>query len=141
MISIELTRVNGDFGFEATDSNGHTIRTDTSIETGGNNFGVRPMQLLLMGLGSCSAIDIVLILKKQRQPISDFRIRIEAERERGKEPALWKNIRIHFLLKGAIDEQKARKACELSITKYCSVAETLRLAGSTIAWELHITND
>ena len=65
MNSVNLQRKKGDFGFEATDANGHTVRMDTSIETGGDNYGVRPMQMLLMGLGGCSAIDIVMILKKQ----------------------------------------------------------------------------
>lgn len=138
MINIELKRVHGDFGFEATDTNGHTVRTDTSIETGGDNFGVRPMQLLLMGLGSCSAIDIVLILKKQKQEITDFRISIQAEREPGKEPSLWKTMEITFHLSGDINLDKAKRACELSMQKYCSVAETLRLAGGAISWKLEL---
>ncbi len=81
MIEINLHRVAGDFGFEAKDANGHTVHMDSSDESGGNNFGVRPMQMLLMGLGGCSAIDIVMILKKQRQTITDFSIKITGERE------------------------------------------------------------
>ncbi len=88
MVEINLHRKEGDFGFEATDANGHVVHLDTSDETGGVNFGVRPMQMLLMGLGGCSAIDIVMILKKQRQVISDFSIKITGEREPGKEPSL-----------------------------------------------------
>ncbi|MEI9955176.1 MAG: OsmC family protein [Ferruginibacter sp.] len=65
MIEINLHRVSGDFGFEAKDANGHTVHMDTSDESGGQNFGFRPMQMLLAGLGGCSAIDIVMILKKQ----------------------------------------------------------------------------
>src|SRR5580693_10787711 len=102
MAKIELHRIKGDFGFEAKDAYGHTIKMDTSAETGGDNFGVRPMQMLLMGLGGCSAIDIVTILKKQRQQVDDFKIEIEGEREQGKEPSLWKNVRIHYFLKGQI---------------------------------------
>ena len=98
---------------------------DTSEETGGDNFGARPMQMLLMGLGGCSAIDIVTILKKQRQQIDDFKIEIEGEREQGKEPSLWKNVRIKYFLKGQIEPEKAKRACELSMGKYCSVAATL----------------
>lgn len=138
MINIELNRVHGNFGFEAKDTNGHIVRTDTSIETGGDNFGVRPMQLLLMGLGSCSAIDIVLILNKQKQEITDFSIGIQGEREPGKEPSLWKNIELVFRLKGNISHDKALRACELSMSKYCSVAETLRLAGGNITWKLEL---
>jgi Predicted redox protein, regulator of disulfide bond formation len=140
MIKIELERVHGDFGFEAKDANGHVVRLDTSPEGGGANFGARPMQLLLMGLGGCSGIDIVNILKKQRQTIESFNMRIEGEREAGKEPSLWKDIHVVFELSGAIDPEKAKRACELSMEKYCSVAETLRRAGGNIRWSV-IVND
>jgi putative redox protein len=139
MIKINLNRVEGDAGFEATDANGHIVRLDTSPETGGVNFGIRPMQGLLMSLGACSGIDIVSILKKQRQEIKAFSIEIEGEREKGKEPSLWTNIYITFTLTGT-DEDKAKRACDLSISKYCSVAETLRRAGATINWSLIIKN-
>jgi putative redox protein len=136
MIEINLHRVNGDFGFEAKDANGHMVHMDTSDESGGSNFGFRPMQMLLAGLGGCSAIDIVMILKKQRQTISDFSIKITGEREPGKEPSLWANAKIIFYLKGDIDKEKAYRACELSMNKYCSVAETLRKSGTELTWEL-----
>jgi putative redox protein len=136
MIEINLHRVSGDFGFEAKDANGHTVHMDSSDESGGNNFGVRPMQMLLMGLGGCSAIDIVMILKKQRQTISDFSIKITGEREPGKEPSLWANAKIIFTLSGDIDAEKAARACELSMNKYCSVAETLKKSGTKLTWEL-----
>lgn len=140
MINIELTRVNGDFGFEARDADGHKVKLDSSPETGGENFGVRPMQNLLMSLGGCSGIDIVSILKKQRQQIDGFNMHIEGEREQGKEPSLWKTISIIFELKGNIDIEKAKRACELSIDKYCSVAATLRAAGASIKWEVRVVN-
>ena len=139
MIQVSLTRVQGDYGFEAKDAQGHIIKTDSSLENGGQNFGARPMQLLLMGLGSCSAIDVVSILKKQRQQIEDFSIDIKGEREKGKEPSLWETIHVVFELKGAIDEDKAKRACALSIEKYCSVAETLRRAGAKITWEVKLS--
>jgi putative redox protein len=138
MVQIELTRINGDFGFEARDAAGHTARMDSSPDTGGLNFGIRPMQMLLMGLGGCSGIDIVSILKKQRQPVDGFRMHIEGERQQGKEPSLWETINIIFELQGAIDPDKAKKACELSMQKYCSVAATLREAHCTITWEVRI---
>ena len=138
MIKIELERVEGDFGFEAKDDSGHTVRLDTSPEGGGTNFGVRPMQMLLMGLGGCSGIDIVNILKKQRQTIDGFNMKIEGEREAGKEPSIWKNVTIEFELTGNIDPDKARRACELSMDKYCSVAETLRRAGGELKWEVRV---
>jgi putative redox protein len=138
MIKIELERVGGDYGFEAKDANGHTMRMDTSVEGGGTNFGVRPMQMLLMGLGGCSGIDIVSILKKQRQTIEGFSMKIEGEREAGKEPSIWKNVTIVFELTGNIDPDKAKRACELSMDKYCSVAETLRRAGGELTWEVRV---
>jgi putative redox protein len=138
MIQIEVNRVNGDFGFEARDASGHIARMDSSPETGGLDFGIRPMQMLLMGLGGCSGIDIVSILKKQRQTVEGFRMLIEGEREKGKEPSLWENIHLVFELTGAIDPDKAKKACELSMEKYCSVAATLREAHCKITWEVRI---
>ncbi|MDO6431812.1 OsmC family protein [Flavitalea sp. BT771] len=138
MIHIEVNRVNGDYGFEAKDAAGHIARMDTSPETGGENFGIRPMQMLLMGLGGCSGIDIVSILKKQRQPVEGFRMLIDGEREAGKEPSLWTNIHIIFELKGDVDPDKAYKACALSIDKYCSVAATLKAANASITWEVKV---
>ncbi len=136
MVEINLHRKQGDFGMEATDANGHVVRLDTSEETGGVNFGVRPMQVLLMGLGGCSAIDIVMILKKQRQTVNDFSIKITGEREPGKEPSLWQTVKITFFLKGTIDKEKAERACQLSIDKYCSVAATLMKSGTNLTWEV-----
>jgi putative redox protein len=141
MIKVELERVNDDFGFEARDVNGHTVRIDTSAETGGNNFGVRPMQLLLMGLGGCSGIDIVSILKKQRQQVESFSIKIEGEREAGTDPSLWKEVNVLFELSGNIDPEKAQKACALSMDKYCSVAQTLRRSGTTLRWHVVVRKD
>lgn len=136
MALIELERVNGDYGFEAKDANGHVIRMDTKPENGGLNFGVRPMQTLLMGLGGCSGIDIISILKKQRQEVTGFKMHIDGERQAGKEPSIWESTHIVFELSGNIDPEKAKKAVDLSMEKYCSVAETLRLAGGKITWEV-----
>jgi len=138
MIKIELERVEGDYGFEAKDAFGHTVYMDTSPDGGGTNYGVRPMQMLLMGLGGCSGIDIVSILKKQRQTIDSFRMKIEGEREAGKEPSLWKTVTIVFEMTGDIDPDKALRACQLSMDKYCSVAETLRRAGGELKWEVKV---
>jgi putative redox protein len=138
MINIEINRVSGDYGFEATDAAGHIVRIDTSPETGGANFGVRPMQMLLMGLGGCSGIDIVSILKKQRQELTDFKTTIEGLREAGKEPSLWETVNIKFELTGKLDKEKVERAVALSMDKYCSVAETMRRAGAKLTWEVVI---
>lgn len=138
MIEVNLKRVDGDFGFEGIDANGHVVKMDSSDESGGSNFGIRPMQMLLMGLGGCSAIDIVTILKKQRQDVKDFSIKIEGEREPGKEPSLWKDINVTFILTGTIEVEKAQRACELSMNKYCSVAETLKRGGTNLKWSVKV---
>jgi putative redox protein len=138
MIKVEIDRIQGDFGFEAKDANGNIVRLDSSPESGGQNFGFRPMQLLLAGLGGCSGIDIVSILKKQRQEVLGFHMTVEGDREVGKEPSLWENLTIVFELKGNIDLAKATRACELSMDKYCSVAETLRRSGTNLKWEVRI---
>ncbi|MDR0792912.1 MAG: OsmC family protein [Chitinophagaceae bacterium] len=132
MAIIELTRVQGDYGFEAKDENGYIVRMDSSPETGGQNFGARPMQLLLTGLAGCASIDVISILKKQKQEIDAYKVIVNGTRETGKEPALWKNIEIEFHLYGNVDEEKARKAVALSLEKYCSVAATLIAAGASI---------
>jgi putative redox protein len=140
MIKVELERVHGDYGFEGKDEAGHEIRFDSSAEHGGENFGNRPMQSLLLALGACSGIDIVSILKKQKQNFSAFKIKVEGERENTKPVSLWKTIHVIFEFSGDLDEAKAKKACELSIEKYCSVAETLRRAGAEINWNIQINH-
>jgi putative redox protein len=138
MVHVEINRVSHDFGFEGKDAQGHTVKMDSSPESGGHNFGIRPTQMLLMGLGGCSGIDVVSILKKQKQTVHGFRILIDGERETGKEPTLWKKVHITFELKGEIDPEKANRACALSVEKYCSVAATLMGAGCKIHWETKI---
>ena len=135
---IELKRLDDAFHFEAKDESGHIVQMDGAESIGGHDKGVRPMQLLIMGLGGCSAIDIVMILKKQRQDIQDFSIVLEGEREVGKEPSLWKTVQIHFKLKGQIDIEKAQRAVNLSVEKYCSVAKTLEAAGATVTYKVSV---
>ena len=136
MNTIELSRVQGDFGFEATDQYGHVVRIDSSPESGGQNFGSRPMQLLLMGVAGCSAIDVISILNKQRQNITDYKMVVKGEREPNKEPSLWQSVTIEFQLFGDVDLDKANRAAELSINKYCSAAATLMKAGAKIDWHV-----
>ena len=138
MIQVEITRVQKTFGFEAKDANGHFIRMDSSLESGGNNFGLRPMQLLLMGLGGCGGIDIIAILEKQKQEVKSFRMLIKGEREQDKQPSLWKSVHIDFYFEGRIEKAKAERAVNLSMEKYCSVAETLRKAGCMLSWTVNI---
>lgn len=138
---MQITRTEGDYGFNATDANGHKLQMDIPVDKGGSGNGFRPMQLLLAGLGGCSAVDVVSILKKQRQEIQDFSISVDGEREAGKEPSLWQHAVLVFNLTGTIDEVKAYKAVELSIDKYCSVAATLREAGARLEWKVVVNGN
>jgi putative redox protein len=121
-----------EYGLDVTDADGHTMRIDIPVEQGGNGTGFRPMQMLLSALCGCSAVDVISILKKQRQVLEGLTIEVDGQREEGKEPSLWKNIQLIFTITGEVDPSKAYKAVDLSMEKYCSVAETLRAAGAAI---------
>jgi putative redox protein len=134
-----LQRKNNATHFEAKNEDGATIQLDSSPGEGGQNLGFRPMQTLLAAMGACSAIDIVIILNKQKQAIEDFIIEIDAEREDTKPIAYWKKAHVKFILKGKIDNDKAMRAAALSLEKYCSVAATLGKAGAEITHEVIVT--
>ncbi len=138
-MNVELKRVDDAFHFEAVGSSGIVVHTDAAPNIGGHNAGARPMELLLMGLASCSAIDMTLILKKQRQIVEDFRISVNGERvkEDGTERTPFKAIHIHYFLKGQIDAQKAARAAHLSMEKYCSATAQME-ALATITYEVTI---
>lgn len=132
MVTVKLKRVQGDYGFESINENGTIVKMDTNPEMGGQEFGARPMQLLLNALAGCTSIDVISILKKQKQEITEYSLTVEGEREQGKEPSLWKTIHLKFEITGNVDEAKAQKAVALSLEKYCSVAITLEKAGAII---------
>lgn len=136
MALMHLHRSDNDYKFTATDAGGHNLTIDIPAEQGGNGQGFRPMQLLLAGLGGCSAVDIVSILKKQKQEVKDFSIDVDGEREPGKEPSIWKDVEIIFHLDGEVEPAKAYRAVELSMNKYCSVAETLRRGSTILKWKV-----
>jgi putative redox protein len=96
------------------------------------------MQTILASLCGCSGVDIISILKKQRQTLEGLEIIVNGEREKEKEPALWEKIDIQFRLSGKIDPEKAFRAASLSVEKYCSVAETLRRAGASIHFSVFV---
>lgn len=124
-MKIKVDRIDGLFHFVGKDINGTEVHMDAAETIGGTDKGIRPMQMLLYGLAGCSGIDVVSILNKQKQTIEDISIEIEAEREKDKQPSLFTEIHVHFILKGKIDEIKAQKALDLTFDKYCSVAKTL----------------
>jgi len=138
MVSIQTIQTAGDYGLTHTDQAGNQLLTDITVESGGRGQGFRPMQALLAALVGCSEVDIISILKKQRQSVTSFKATVEGEREEGKEPSLWKVIQMHIFLEGEVDAVKAWRAVELSMDKYCSVAETLRRAGATITFTLEV---
>lgn len=124
-MKIEINRIDNDFHFEAKGSTGVPVNIDAAPAIGGHNNGARPMELLLMGLGGCSAIDIVNILKKQKQRIDNFKIIVDAEREKDKTPSIFESVYVHFYLFGNLEKEKVRRAIELSMDKYCSAAAVI----------------
>jgi len=117
--------VSDDFHLEAVNENGNSVYIDASPDIGGTNKGMRPMQILLAALGGCSSIDIINILKKQKQELKDIKITVTGEREKDAVPSLYTEVHAHFKLYGKLDKDKAQKAVSLSVEKYCSVAKTL----------------
>lgn len=125
-MTVELVRVDDAFHFEATGLSGVAQHIDAATDIGGHNLGARPMEMLLMGLASCSAIDVILILKKQKQQIDDFRLSVEGLREKGATPAPFQKIHITYKLTGPLDPDKVKRAVDLSMDKYCSATAQLR---------------
>lgn len=102
--------------------NGHTVLMDGAPEVGGRNLGLRPMEMVLMGAGGCTASDVVMILKKSRQDIIDCMVEIEAERAT-EDPKVFTRIHYHFILTGKnLKPQQVERAINLSAEKYCSAS-------------------
>ena len=124
-MKIEIKRLNDAFHLEAVNEQGRSVHLDASPDIGGTNLGMRPMQLVLSALGGCSTMDIINILKKQREPLRDIRIEVTAERQKDEIPSLFTKVHVHFKLFGDINVAKAEKAISLGVEKYCSVARIL----------------
>ncbi len=113
--------------FVAESDSGHGIVLDGSPEIGGRNLGARPMEMVLMGLGGCTAIDVMMILGKQRQPVSNCWIELEAERAEVAAPKVFTQIHLHYVVEGAgLDPKQVERAVKLSADKYCSVSAMLK---------------
>lgn len=109
---------------------GHTVVMDGAPAAGGRNLGPRPMEMLLLGAGGCSSIDVIMILKKSRQAVSDCYVELEAERAET-DPKVFTRIHMHFVVKGKdIKPEAVEKAVKLSAEKYCSASIML---GATAA--------
>lgn len=138
MALIEAILADDKFGMDIQDADGHLMRMDIPVDQGGSGSGFRPMQSMLAALCGCSSVDVISILKKQRQELSSLKIEVDGHREEGKEPSLWKEIHLVFKMEGNMDLSKAKRAVDLSLEKYCSVAETLRKAGATIEYSIYL---
>jgi putative redox protein len=122
-MKVKLERVNNEYLFEGKTTAGASVMIDnTSAE---EVKGASPMELLLMGVGGCSAIDVVHILKKQRQNITSYKMEVRGEREQVKDAKPFNAIHVDIHLEGDIEDKKAIKAAELSFDKYCSVSITM----------------
>ncbi|WOE32583.1 MULTISPECIES: OsmC family protein [unclassified Acinetobacter] len=126
--------------FEAKSESGHHIIMDGSAEYGGENRGPRPMEMILMGLGGCASFDIVTILKKSRQNVTDVTCEIHADRA-DTIPAVFTKIHLHFVVKGqSVKEKQVAKAIELSAEKYCSASRMLTDGGVEITHGFEIVD-
>lgn len=137
-MEINLKKVNDAVHFEGSGVVPNVkVHIDGTPEIGGRDLGARPMELVLMALGSCSALDFVTILTKQRQKIDGLDIRVTGQR-RDETPRIFTSIHIHFILQGDIDVVRAAKAAELAVKKYCSVHDMLAAGGIEITYDVRI---
>lgn len=140
-MKIYLKRQNNDYHFETVNERGDVVQLDNKSEP--EPQGASPMELLLMGIAGCSGIDIVMILKKQQLELKDLQMEVEGTRVEGAIPNVFTGIHLKISMEGDIPENKARRAVDLSLEKYCSVAKMLektaeisaeiKLNGKTIA--------
>lgn len=118
----------GNMGFTATGESGHPVRVDVSRESGGSDEGARPVELVLFGLGGCTGADVVSILRKMQVNFRKMEMDVQAERA-AEHPKRFTEIKLVYRLWGeGIDLEKVKRAIELSLEKYCSVAASLNAA-------------
>jgi putative redox protein len=136
-MKIKLKRLDDAYHLQAINEDGRSVETDGSPAIGGSNKAMRPMQMLLAAAGSCSSIDIISILKKQKQELKDLQVEINGEREPDVVPSLFTDIHLHYILSGTLDDAKVKRAIELSVGKYCSVVKILeKTAKVTYSYEI-----
>ncbi len=108
--------------FVGESGSGHSVVMDGPPEAGGRNMGVRPMEMVLLGMGGCTAFDVVMILKRSRQDIVDCHVELEAERA-AEVPKVFTKIHVHYIIKGRqLNEKQVARAVNLTAEKYCSVS-------------------
>ena len=136
-MNITLERLDDDFHLRATNEDGLTLDFDGSAAIGGHDRGFRPMQSVLAAVGACSSIDVILLLRKQRQQLDGLRIELSAER-RDEAPRIFTKIHVHYILSGQLDAKKVERACRLSMEKMCSVSLMLKAGGVDISWSTEV---
>lgn len=125
--------------FVGESGSGHSVVMDGAPEAGGRNLGVRPMEMLLLGLGGCTSFDVISILRKSRQQLVDCEVEIEAERAESI-PKVFTKIHLHFIVSGSdLDQGKVAKAISLSADKYCSASRILEKTAA-ITHDFEIVN-
>jgi putative redox protein len=123
-MEIRLKRIEG-MQFDCLSGEGHTVRIDGPPKIGGTDTGPRPMEMVLMGLAGCSAVDVLMILEKQRQEPADVEVVVTAERADAV-PSVFTKVNVHFECTGGkVSQKKLERACDLSMTTYCSVSRML----------------
>lgn len=129
-----------DATFIGESGSGHAVVMDGPPDMGGRNLGVRPMEMLLLGMGGCTNFDVVHILKKSRQAVTDCVAELTAERA-DTEPKVFTRIHVHFVVRGKdLKEERVKKAVELSAEKYCSASIMLGNAGVEITHDYEIVD-
>ncbi|VAX09266.1 Protein YhfA [hydrothermal vent metagenome] len=127
-----------DATFLGESGSGHMLVMDGPPDHGGRNLGVRPMEMLLLGMGGCTAFDVMMILKKSRQQVDDCEIVLCAERA-DKEPKVFTRIHVHFVVSGReLKDKQVARAVSLSAEKYCSASIMLGRAGVEITHDYEI---
>lgn len=124
-MNIIINKLEDDLHMEATNEEGGVIRIDGTRSIGGLEGGLSPMQLLLAGIGGCSAIDIIGILKKQKQDLKDLKVEVDGDRQKTGTYSEFKTIHLNYIFTGNLDPTKVKRAIELSLNKYCSVSKAL----------------
>lgn len=136
-MKVTVQKLDKDLHMEAANEEGGLIRMDGKNQIGGLEGGFSPMQLLLAGIGGCSAIDIIDILEKQRQNLQNLRVEVEGDKQKNGTYSEFKTINLHFVFEGDLDPAKVERAIDLSINKYCSVSKALE-KGSKITHSYEI---
>lgn len=122
----------------AESGSGHAVVVDGSAEVGGRNLGARPMELMLLSVGSCSAMDVIHILNKARQPFTDLSVSVDGVRAET-DPKVFTDITLHFVVTGrGLNEAQVRRAVELSAEKYCSASIMLKRSGVDVRHTVEI---